>query len=118
MTTKKPTKKASKSLTKKVSKKPAKVTRVAPAAPKRVARTKAVGSKSRMSAKVRADLVDQVLLKLANPPYLKILKQIENGKKRLNEERRLALELGSRILNKAKEVRDTLIQRTRVSRGR
>jgi hypothetical protein len=66
---------------------------------------------------LRAEVIDQVILSLAARPYSKIMKQIEIGKKRLNDERRMALELGSRILSKAKEVRDSLIQRTRAARG-
>ena len=55
------------------------------------------------------DVLDQLLLNLAAKPYDKILKQIESGRKRLDEERRIALEVGSRILSKAKKVRDSLI---------
>jgi len=68
-------------------------------------------------ANLRPEVIDQVLLRLAARPYNKIMKQIESGRKRLNDERRIALELGTRILEKAKEVRDSLIQRTRATRG-
>lgn len=70
-------------------------------------------SKKSINARIRKvvqiDALDQVLLNMTAKPYDKILKQIEVGKKRLDEERRLALQLGIRILNKAKKVRDSLI---------
>ena len=55
------------------------------------------------------DAIDKVLLKMAAKPYDKILKQIESGKKRLDQERRTALDLGTKILDKAKKVRDSLM---------
>jgi len=64
---------------------------------------------SRIKKVVQIDALDQILLNMAQKPYDKILKQIEMGKQRINEERRLALKLGMRILNKAKKVRDSLI---------
>jgi len=79
-------------------------------------RAKVVKSTGKKAAS-KADVIDQVLLRLAARPYGKIMKQIEAGRKRLDSERRMALELGSRILSKAKEVRDSLIQRTRAARG-
>lgn len=71
--------------------------------------------KSATRRAVQVEALDRVLLKMAAQPYDKILKQIEVGKKKLDEERRLALQVGNRILTKAKEVRDSLI---RVSRSR
>ncbi len=59
-------------------------------------------------AKRRAEKVDKILLKLAPGPYGKILKQIQSGRRRIDEERRLALQLGGRILEKVREVRDSL----------
>ena len=59
-------------------------------------------------AKKRTEKLDQMLLKLAPGPYGKILKQIQSSKRRIDEERRLALQLGDRILKKVKEVRDSL----------
>ncbi len=58
---------------------------------------------------LQIDSLDQILLNMAAKPYDQILKRIEASKKRLNEERRLALKLGTRILNKAKRVRDSLM---------
>jgi hypothetical protein len=75
-------------------------------------------SKAKRSAIVKTDVVDQMILKLAGPPVKKILNQFKIGKKRLSDDRRLAIELGTRILEKAKLVRDSIIQRTRAARGR
>jgi hypothetical protein len=55
------------------------------------------------------DALDTILLRMASEPYDRILKQIEVGKKRINDERRLALQLGQRILAKARKVRDSII---------
>jgi hypothetical protein len=54
--------------------------------------------------------LDQVILDLAAGPYNQILKQIEKSKKKLDQESRVALLLGSRILEKARDVRDQLVQ--------
>jgi len=62
-----------------------------------------------LSKVLHVDRLDKVLLKMAARPYQKILKQIETGKKKLDEDRRMALELGSRILERAKRVRDNLM---------
>ncbi|MCB0349658.1 MAG: hypothetical protein KDD38_00650 [Bdellovibrionales bacterium] len=79
--------------------------RSAKAPVKRVAKAKA----SRVRKITRIEALDQMLLKLAAKPYDKIIKQIKSSRKRLNEERRLALQVGGQILNKAKKVRDSLI---------
>jgi hypothetical protein len=63
----------------------------------------------------KLEALDKILLKLAPGPYTQVLKQIETGKRRIGEERKLALEIGARILEKAKEVRDSLITRTRTN---
>jgi hypothetical protein len=74
-------------------------------AAKRIKKT----AKKRLSRVLQMDAVDRLLLKMAAKPYAKILDQIESGKKRLDEERQVAYQLGSRILTKAKSVRDSLI---------
>jgi hypothetical protein len=66
---------------------------------------------------LKAERADQALLNLANKPYAKLLKQIKKGKALLKEERRLAVDMGLRILTKAKAVRDSLMQRSRSPRG-
>ncbi len=69
-------------------------------------------------AKKRAEKLDKMLLKLAPGPYTQILKQIQTSKRRINEERQLALQLGERILAKAKEVRASIpLPRSRAPRG-
>ncbi len=54
--------------------------------------------------------LDQMILDLAAGPYKQILKQIEKSKIKLDQESRVALLLGSRILEKARLVRDQLVQ--------
>ncbi|OFZ18644.1 MAG: hypothetical protein A2Z20_04730 [Bdellovibrionales bacterium RBG_16_40_8] len=66
-------------------------------------------NKSSIRKVVRIDALDRVLLSMAAKPYDKILQKIKLGKKRLNDERGLALQIGNRILDKAKKVRDSLI---------
>lgn len=70
---------------------------------------KVLNSQVAAQAKQKAEMIDQILLKLVPHPYSKLLKSIKSGRKRMSEESQLAYELGSRILNKAKDVRDTLI---------
>lgn len=79
-------------------------------------KTKAKGAKRRQRRVLRVDALDQILLRMAAKPYEKILKKIEVGKKRISDERRMALLLGSRILNKAKKVRDSLIRASKPRR--
>lgn len=70
------------------------------------------------NAKRRAEKLDKILLKLAPGPYNQVLKQIQSGKRRIDEERQLALQLGGRILEKVKEVRSSLpLARKRPPRG-
>ncbi len=70
------------------------------------------------NAKKRAEKLDKILLKLAPGPYNQILKQIQSGKRRIDEERQLALQLGGRILEKVNEVRSSLpLSRKRPPRG-
>lgn len=75
---------------------------------KRKKRSKDSLSKKMMSYS-KMDSLDQLLLKVTATPYNKILAQIKIGKKKLSDERKLALRLGTRILAKAKEVRDSLM---------
>lgn len=77
---------------------------------------KSVASK-RVRKVLQVDVLDKILLEMAKKPYSKIIGQIELGKKRLNEERRLALQLGTRILSKAKKVRDSLMNSAKSSRS-
>ena len=76
------------------------------AAQKTAARPKKSKTQSRRNKNAH---LDDLILDLASVPYTKILKQIEVGKKRINEERRVALLLGNRILDRAKEVRDQIV---------
>jgi hypothetical protein len=62
-----------------------------------------------MTKILKIEAIDQKLLQMASSKYNKILSQIESGKKRINDERRIALQIGSRILSKAKQVRDSLM---------
>lgn len=66
-------------------------------------------AKTRIRKLMRIETIDQILLSMAAKPYDKILKQIQSGKKRINDERKLALQMGTKILNRAKKVRDSLI---------
>lgn len=69
-----------------------------------LAKAKAIQSKVS-----KVDALDQLLLKMTAKPYNQILKQIKIGKRKLSDERKLALQIGTRILEKAKEVRDSLM---------
>lgn len=64
----------------------------------------------------QTDSLDRILLRLSAKPYNEMLKKIESGKKRLDQERRVALELGSRILLKAQKVRDSIMSSTKKPR--
>lgn len=64
---------------------------------------KAVGAKA-----LQLDNLDKLLLKLT--PYEKVRANLKLGQKRLEEERRFALQLGSQILDKAKDVRAQLVK--------
>lgn len=63
-----------------------------------------------------SDILDKILLAMRQRPYSKLLTQIEVGKKRLSEERKLALELGLRVLSKAREVRDSIMSSSKSTR--
>ena len=65
--------------------------------------------KSPIRRVVKIEALDQVLLGMAANRYEKILQQIQLGKKRFNDDRKLALQIGNRILDKAKKVRDSLM---------
>jgi hypothetical protein len=94
---------------KNVSPKPRGKKAAATSAPKAASRVAKLNKRVRKLVHVEA--LDQILLAMAAKPYDQILKKIELGKKRLNEERRIALQLGTRILNRAKKVRDSLISK-------
>jgi hypothetical protein len=74
-------------------------------AAKKVTKTnkKTVGAKA-----LQLESLDKLLLKLT--PYEKVRANLKLGQKRLEEERRFALQLGSQILNKAKDVREQLVK--------
>jgi hypothetical protein len=74
--------------------------------PKKLAKRtnkKAIGAKT-----LQLENLDKLLLKLT--PYEKVRANLKRGQKRLEEERRFALQLGSQILDKAKDVREQLVK--------
>lgn len=83
----------------------------------KVVKAKVAKARKLQNKVVRMDALDQLLLKITAKPYNKILKQIKLGKQKLSDERKLALQLGSRILKKAKEVRDSLMSSSPKNRG-
>ncbi len=79
---------------------------------------KVIKAKPTLKKVTKMDALDQLLLKMTAKPYNKFLKQIKIGKKKLSDERKLALQLGTRILEKAKEVRDSLMVSTTKTRNK
>jgi len=77
---------------------------------------KNTAAKKLLPKALRLEQLDRLLLKLAPVPYEKLRGQIILGKNRINEERKLALTLGTRILNKAKDVRGQLMKAYRKSK--
>ncbi len=58
-----------------------------------------------------AELVDRSLLEIAADQYSKLLRQLARQRKRLGKDRVAALEVGERILERAKEVSASLVRK-------
>lgn len=58
-----------------------------------------------------AELVDRSLLEIAADQYSKLLRQLARQRKRLDKDRQTALEVGERILERAKEVSASLVRK-------
>jgi hypothetical protein len=73
---------------------------------KTMARKKPLLAK-RVSQKI-STLLDHRLLDIATQQYARVLREVKKGKKRLDDEKKLALQLGERIIAKAREVKASL----------
>lgn len=58
-----------------------------------------------------AELVDRSLLEIAADQYSKLLRQLARQRKRLDKDRQTALEVGERILERAKAVSASLVRK-------
>ena len=74
-----------------------------------IVKTKLLPRKAKKVAVSAAGLIDQRILNIAGDQYDKVRKQIGRRKQQLDLEGRVALELGERILGRAKEVRASLL---------
>ena len=90
---------------------------------KAVKAKKTVKRATKKTAKKSANLVDQAkkvvasrvadnrLLEVAAQQYTRLLKELGRRKKKLSQDKQVAIEIGERILAKAKEVGATLVRK-------
>lgn len=110
-------------LAKKVARKPAKKagakkTAVKKATVKARVKTevkKAANKAQKVVAERLTELLDRRLLEIATKQYARIAREVAKGRKRLDrkidDEKKLAVQLGERIIAKAREVKETLIRK-------
>ncbi len=76
---------------------------------------KAIKKKSTLVAQakqvVASRVADNRLLEVAAQQYTRLLKELGRRKKKLSQDKQVAIEIGERILAKAKEVGATLVRK-------
>lgn len=60
---------------------------------------------------VASRVADNRLLEVASQQYTRLLKELSRRKKKLSQDKQVAIEIGERILAKAKEVSATLVRK-------
>jgi hypothetical protein len=58
-----------------------------------------------------AEILDRSLLQIAADQYSRLLQEVERRRKRLDKDRKAALEMGERILERAKAVSASLVRK-------